>query len=335
MTVENSEKLPPLPGVIGSLRAGFDIVSSRVWLILLPFAFDVFLWLGPRLSAGKLSSSIFASMLDALKDRPLPEAETQAVGAFFEMIGRMNWLSFARTFPVGISSLESFAIPETIAQSTPLGAQSVLEMGSFLSLLGWVCLLTIVGWVGGSLYFRSVSLATLGRDEAGITVGRAFFQTALLSVFLTVGFSIALFPISLIVGAAGLFSPALSTAIMFIIALLSYWLIIPLFFTPHGIFVKRENAVRSMYSSLRVSRFTFPTSGLFVLTLFVVTSGLNYLWIVPKNDTWMKLVGIFGHAFISTMLLSASFAYYRNINIWLQTVLEKMQQKQNMPTQRA
>lgn len=274
-------------------------------------------------------------MLDALKDRPLPEAETQAVGAFFEMIGRMNWLSFARTFPVGISSLESFAIPETIAQSTPLGAQSVLEMGSFLSLLGWVCLLTIVGWVGGSLYFRSVSLATLGRDEAGITVGRAFFQTALLSVFLTVGFSIALFPISLIVGAAGLFSPALSTAIMFIIALLSYWLIIPLFFTPHGIFVKRENAVRSMYSSLRVSRFTFPTSGLFVLTLFVVTSGLNYLWIVPKNDTWMKLVGIFGHAFISTMLLSASFAYYRNINIWLQTVLEKMQQKQNMPTQRA
>ena len=139
----------------------------------------------------------------------------------------------------------------------------------------------------------------------------------------------------MIVGAAGLFSPVLSTALMLVLALFSYWLIVPLFFTPHGIFASRQNAFHSIYSSLRVSRFTFPTSALFVLTVFVVASGLNFLWRVPPSNTWMKLVGIFGHAFISTMLLSASFAYYRNINAWLQVVLEQIQQKQNMPTQQA
>ncbi|MCC6568352.1 MAG: hypothetical protein IT315_03860, partial [Anaerolineales bacterium] len=46
-------------------------------------------------------------------------------------------------------------------------------------------------------------------------------------------------------------------------------------------------------------------------------------------------VGIFGHAFISTMLLSASFSYYRNINETLLVVIEQLQQKQNMPTQQA
>jgi len=47
----------------------------------------------------------------------------------------------------------------------------------------------------------------------------------------------------------------------------------------------------------------------------------------------MTLVGITGHAFITTALLAASFVYYRDMNAWLQTVFEKMQQKQSVPTQ--
>jgi hypothetical protein len=208
-----------------------------------------------------------------------------------------------------------------------LGLQEVFQFNSPVSLLGWTLLLTLVGWVGGSVYFRWVSVTTLGRGEAEISTGRAILQTILLSVLWIVGLSIALLPIALIVGVAGLFSPALSTAILFVIALL--------FFTPHGIFAGRLNAVRSVYASLRMSRFTFPTSGLFVFTLFILTRGMDYLWSVPTSDTWMKLIGIFGHAFISTTLLSASFVYYRDINAWLQTVMEQLQQKQPVPTQQA
>jgi hypothetical protein len=45
-------------------------------------------------------------------------------------------------------------------------------------------------------------------------------------------------------------------------------------------------------------------------------------------------VGIAGHAFITTALLAASFVYYHDMNAWLQTVFEKMQRKDNLPTQR-
>ena len=335
MNVENAEKLPPVPGVFQSLRLGFDVVSSHVWLVVLPIAFDVFLWLGPRLSAGQVYSSLLANMLAVFKDRPLPEAETKALSDFVEAVNRIIGFSWLRTFPIGISSLDSFTLPENLTVQTPLGTQTVIQLGSILSLLGWTCLIILTGWVGGSLYFRLVSITTLGREEAGVSMGRALVQTVLLSIVLNIGFFMVFLPVSMIVGAVGLFSPVLSTAILFSLALLSYWLIVPLFFTPHGIFASRQNAFHSMYSSLRVSRFTFPTSALFVLTVFVVASGLNFLWRVPASDTWMKLVGIFGHAFISTMLLSASFAYYRNINAWLQVVLEQLQQKQNMPTQQA
>jgi hypothetical protein len=45
----------------------------------------------------------------------------------------------------------------------------------------------------------------------------------------------------------------------------------------------------------------------------------------------MLLVGIFGHAFISTTLLAASFVYYRDMSDWLQNVYERFQQMNNRP----
>jgi hypothetical protein len=59
--------------------------------------------------------------------------------------------------------------------------------------------------------------------------------------------------------------------------------------------------------------------------------GLNFLWNIPPSGSWMTLVGIAGHAFVTTALLAASFVYYRDMQVWLQTVFEKL--KESMPTQ--
>jgi hypothetical protein len=125
----------------------------------------------------------------------------------------------------------------------------------------------------------------------------------------------------------------LSNGILFVLLILSYWLIVPMFFMPHGIFVRKQNAVYSVFASLRMSRFTLPTSGMFVFSVILLARGLNFLWNVPAANSWMTLVGIAGHAFITTALLAASLVYYRDMNVWLQIVFEQMQQKQSVPTQ--
>jgi hypothetical protein len=61
-----------------------------------------------------------------------------------------------------------------------------------------------------------------------------------------------------------------------------------------------------------------------VLTVILLSVGLNYLWTIPPEDSWMAFVGIFGHAFVATALLAASFIYYRDMNAWQQTVWERM-----------
>jgi len=201
--------------------------------------------------------------------------------------------------------------------------------------LGWTALLTLAGWIGGGLYFRWVSGTTLGKEEAGISSGRAIAQTFLLSIIWVIGVMVISLPVSLVMTFLALISPWLANTAVFIMLIMSFWLIVPLFFTPHGIFVRRQNALYSILSSLRMARFTLPTSGMFVLSAFILYFGLNYLWSVPANDSWMLLVGIAGHAFITTALLSASFVYYRDMNIWLQTVFEQWQKTDNVPTQHA
>jgi hypothetical protein len=72
---------------------------------------------------------------------------------------------------------------------------------------------------------------------------------------------------------------------------------------------------------------------LFVLTVFLIGVGLNFLWSIPASDSWLALVGILGHAFITTALLASSFVYYHDMTVWLQTVLERMRAR--IPTQQA
>ncbi|MGZ9166850.1 MAG: hypothetical protein ACXW4U_16890 [Anaerolineales bacterium] len=339
MNRQNLEELPPPPGVMSSLRAGFDAVSSHVWLILLPLLLDVFLWLGPRLSVdgllGPFFRIVFAQARTTLTSAADLERFTAYQSAFSELVGRLNLLSLLgklQVFPVGISSL----LAQTMPVETPLGTQNIVQISSGPGLLVLGFLLTVIGWIAGGLYFRWVSGIALG-DATGKTMvsfSWAILQTLLLSVIWVIGLMVVIIPMMFILTLLTFLSPMLASGVLLVILLFSFWLIVPLFFTPHGIFVRRQNAFYSIFTSLKMTRFTLPTSGLFVLCAFLLSTGLTYLWSVPPDDSWMMLVGIAGHAFIRTALLAASFVYYRDMNVWLQTVFEKLQQKQGIPAQR-
>jgi hypothetical protein len=82
-----------------------------------------------------------------------------------------------------------------------------------------------------------------------------------------------------------------------------------------------------------LTRFTLPSSSLFVLAVLLVGTGLNLLWAVPAEDSWLALVGILGHAFVTTALLASSFIYYQDMSLWLQTVFERL--RSSLPAQKA
>jgi hypothetical protein len=255
------------------------------------------------------------------------------LGDVLERFNMLSLLGKLQAFPVGVSSL----LAQTMPVETPLGAQNVIQVGSLpvSFLLGFV--FTVLGWVLGGLYFRWVSgiaLADANRTKM-ISLSWAIAQTLLLSIIWVFVLMIVMIPTMMVLTVLTMLSPVLASGAILIGLFFSFWLIVPLFFTPHGIFVRQQNAFYSIFTSWRMARFTLPTSGLFVLSVLLLSTGLNYLWSVPTDDSWMLLVGIAGHAFITTALLAASFVYYRDMNVWLQTVLEQLQHKpNNLPAQR-
>ena len=335
MYPQKTVELPPPPGVMSCLRAGFDAVSRHVGLILLPAALDVLLWLGPRLSVENAVTPFLNTAFDQTRRTLTTSADvsrfTEIELLFNETVEHFNLLSLLsrlQMFPIGVSSL----LARTMPVETPLGSQPVVQVSSLPGLIGLALLLITGGWILGALYFRWVSGTTLGERGTGMGISSlwAIFQTLILSGVWIVGLMMFFIPVSLVLTVLTLLSPVLAGAGLFILLALSFWLIVPLFFTPHGIFVRKQNAFYSIFTSLRMARFALPTSGLFVICWFLLSTGLNYLWSVPPGDSWMTLVGIGGHAFITTALLAASFVYYRDMNAWLQSVFERLQQKQTI-----
>jgi hypothetical protein len=317
---QESLPIPPPPGVVGALKAGLDVISTHISIILLPLALDAFLWLGPRLSVKSIFTAFYTQMLDIYKVSGMPVDElTRAEPQWIDFLQQFNLFGFLRTFPVGVSSLMQAKMPIL----SPFGSQNVIEVGSWLSLFGWMFLLTLLGWTLGAIYFQLVSRLVSGPERV-IASARAIGQSMLFSIgFVIVALVIGM-PVLFVLSILNLFGAAVMQTGLFVIMLFASWLVVPLFFTPHGIFMRGENAFHSVLTSLRMSRFILPSASMFVLALFLAAQGLNILWTVPPDESWMLLVGIAGHAFVTTALLAASFIYYRDMNAWLNIVAERL-----------
>ncbi|MBN1669374.1 MAG: hypothetical protein JW862_19955 [Anaerolineales bacterium] len=324
--MNETQKSPSPPRLIPALVAGFDAITNHIVLILFPVAIDLFLWLGPHLRL-KSVIEVYLRDMSAMMLRQSAElgdmlATNQEV---WEVIAqRFNLLSALRSFPVGIPSLMAGLLPV----ETPLGAPQMVDVPS----LGWgilqYALLTILGLVLGALYFRLVSQAATQDRLRWVAALRAWPRLGLQVVLLALIWALLLLVISVpafcIITFIGLIGISFMQLGILLYGGFLVWLIFPLLFSPHGIFIKDLNAWKSIRHGVRITSATLPTTSLFFLSVFVITQGLDLLWRVPPENSWLLLIGLAGHAFVATGLLSASFIYYRDANSWVESMIQQV-----------
>ena len=321
MEVSRIENLPPPPGIISSIKAGFDAIAARITAIFLPLALNLLLWLGPRLRMEEMFKSMEGDMVLFWQASRIPAEEIQKMLDLYEgMTQSINLFGLARTLPIGISSL--FVVGQG-SSVTPLGVPAVWQV-DVLTFPLWIMFLVFIGWVGGAFYFRDVAWAALTEKITSIRAFQAVLQTILISILCNMILIAISVPVLLILIVAAQINAVLANLAVLFIALGSVWVLVPIFFWAHGVFLDRQNVLTSMLSSLQLTRFTLPTSSLFVLTVFLLSYGLNFLWRIPAQDSWVTLLGIFGHSFVTTALLAGSFIYYHNMSAWVKAVLEKI-----------
>ena len=319
---------PPKPSLIKALLSGFETVSNHLGLILFSVFLDLFIWFGPRLSVFNLIKDLFLEITDA------PEMQVSDMETTIEMAREywialaesLNLFNFLRTFPVGIPSLMILKSPI----QTPLSFPVVWEVPSGVIAIGIVLVLILVGLITGTLYFFLVCDVTIQRR---FSTGRFFKdglwaigQIILLSLFTLFLVLATLVPLSCVLTIlffSGVGTGLITMAVLFIFLAILMWWLLPLFFTPHGVFIHHYNIITSIRNGIRMTRFTLPSSALLVIVVILLSEGLNLLWQMPPGSSWFALIGVLGHAFISTSLLAATFIYYRDADVWVKDILER------------
>lgn len=329
MNLLKTEQIAPPPGIISSIKSGFDATANHLDIIIFPILLDLFLWLGPQLRLDDLFRNLVSDFAVLAEKNLVPLEEVERVQATLKELLALdvNLFTLLRTFPIGISSLMS----RTMTGATPFGEAASLQVESPLGFFLWLIFLTFVGWALGSLYFTWAARRVLVSEEKRgfVWAVKIILQAILLALAWAVLLIIIGMPLLLVFSIFMQINAGLAQAALIFLAFFAMWFVVPVFFSAHGIFVNQENLFRSVLSSFRLSRFTLPASSFFVLSVIVISQGLNFLWLTPATSSWMMLIGIVGHAFITTALLAASFIYYRDMKIWVEILLDKISSDEN------
>ena len=304
--MSEERELPEKPiGVVASLSAGLDVVIQGWRVVLIPLGLDLFLWFGPHLSIQPVADRVLAELAPLLEGNPGVELLRQAAS-------ELNYFSTFSVAPLGVPSLMAVKLP----QETPLGQPAVYLVGDELQWMALFVALFLGGLLAGGVYLgliaQQVRDGAFSLSRLVRIVPRYWISILLLIVALLLVGAVLAMPVLLVVALLSGLSVWVATLVIWIGFMLFLWLVFHLIFTVHGILLNYQSLPTAIWNSLRlVASNSFSVMGL-VAAFVALSAGLNYLWSLPKDDSWMLLVGVAGHAVISSALLAATFVFYQD-----------------------
>lgn len=319
--------LPPAPNLIGAIRSGFDAITNHILLILFPIILDLVLWFGPRIKLTGLinSSSEQLFRVSTSQDPSLVELLGPIEEVWAGIAEQFNMLVLLRSYPVGITSL----VVARLHFTSPIGTLGSWEIGSFGGAFLAFVVISLIGIAFGTLFFQVVAQAAVIGDiswqQAFAEWPRSSLQMVFLAILWAVVFLVITIPGSLLLSLVLLSGASYGECAFLIFAGVVFWLILPLVFSPHGIVLNQNSFFGSVKTSVNMTRKTLPSTVLFILAVFLLSKGLDILWLgrsETSETSWIFLVGILGHAFVTTGLLASSFVYYRDALRWIREMVK-------------
>ena len=309
---------PPL-GVVAALGAGFETVNTQWLLITLPVALDLFLWLGPRLSILPVVEQAVGWLTappagpDAATLQQMWDMLRQALLAFGQ---GFNLFAVLSTAPLGVPSL----MAGQIATQTPAGGPVVWSIQSWLAYGFLFGLFSLAGLWLGALYFGGIAQQVRDKRLAWTGLVRQVWGdwarlTALAVLLLVVLFVLGA-PTLVMASLLTLINPLLGNLASLLGATAILWALVFGVFTLPGIVLQRRGLFGALWDSVRLVQTNLPpTIGLLGASL-VINVGLGYVWNMAGDASWLHLLGVLGHAVISTALTAAAFAFYQDRYRW-------------------
>lgn len=306
--MQKRKEIATLPGVFSTVAAGFDLTAKHLWLLILPILLDIFYWLGPRLKI----QAVIEQMLAVLPDDP---AISDLASQLLTLAPYTNLFTNLTVRLIGVPALMTGLAPEV----TPLPTTAVPVAGPGALLLLFV-VLTVVGLLLTAVYYTGIAYVVskrangspLSPTEWSETIGRSWLRLLGLTLIVVAGSFIIYLPIVILSSIFLMLGGILGTVVLFTGPVLIFWLVLFLAFAPHGIVLNGRPVRRAMIESVQIVRaFMVQALGLLLL-VFLLGLLLDWALMLADSGTWLTLVNITAHAFVSTALMTAVFIFYRD-----------------------
>lgn len=324
----SSDKQLEKPRILQALLAGFNTVANKPYVILFPILLDLFLWFGPSWHVDAFIKP-WINQLTTLPGIGSPDnariiTETQTL--WNEVVSNFDLAFSLRTLPIGVPSLMA-SKPSFL---NPLGQPLTFNLESNGQILGLWLLFMLMGYLLGSLYFNHISNQIIPAHEKNTLSSfiKTFSQIILMPLILLVILIMISIPILFLITLVTMISPGISQFLTTSIAMIVLWVLMPLIFTPHAIFLFKQNLIAAIMTSISVVKTSMGKTAWFILLSFLLIQGLNILWSSPDVDNWFLLIGILGHAFIVSAVIAASFHYFIDATQFAQAVILDQRSKQ-------
>jgi hypothetical protein len=306
-----------VPGIVDTLTAGFQLVNRAPWVLAMPIALDLLLWLGPRLSVATLGERAASRLAAMLSDVGSAAAEEQIEGfrqgveGLRLLAGSFNLLSL---LAFGGFTMES-AVPLERGgiggQVELLSAGQVVVAAIVLMLLGIALACLWLGQIAQLVREGRSSVAQLARSVPRYWLAIVGF----LALLVGGGIAITL-PLLLLAAVAQVFVPALGTFLTLFVAvalqLLVIWALLYLFFFADAVFVSEVGPLRAAARSIRVVSMNFWATLGFIIITWVIMRGLHVIWQTLAQVPVGLALAIFGNGYVESGLAAASMLFYRN-----------------------
>ena len=303
-------------GVIDSLQGGFNLVTRRPWLLLLPVLVDLILWRGPKLSMAPLIQRA-QEMIFNQPDLPADFAESAELASetLLTFGNNYNLLSLLSGAVIGFPSYLSRLDTDSVISAS----EQVIQLTSVSTALLYAVALLLAGLLIGSLWLALIvrylednidSWKSVLRRAGWIWLNATLFLVAIIILLLAVsGFlGIMLTMLALIAGPSGMALVAIMQMAAFLIVI---WISIGLSLTISAIALDGINAARAVWRSINVvGRNLSSTLGLLLIGL-VLTEGFARIWLLIGSNDWGVPIGILGTAYIGAALTAATLLFYR------------------------
>ncbi len=313
------------PNVIQALLSGFNTIASKPYLILLPVILDLFLRFGPAWRVVYVFKPVIQELsnIPGLSGSDYADLIHSYQTLWQEILNNFNLATSLRTLPIGVPSLMVSELPFI----NPMGHPLVIDINSNLQVLMLLLLFLVIGFFIGNIYFQNISHQVMHVNEKETIKDslKTFLQIILMPLMLLIILLILSIPVLLLITVVTLISPALGEFVIFVIGVILLWILMPLIFTPHSIYLYKQNLIAAMMTSISVVRVSMGRTAWFILASFVLIRGLDILWRSPSADSWFLLIGILGHAFIVSSVIASSFHYFLDATKFTQTVMNKQQ----------